>query len=102
MRPAFLIVIFALLFCNQPAGAGPPYHGRVLRVKPGEVVVTIGTEEFEFVVTSRTHIELEGKPTRLESIRKGSPAVVEADRFGDVRIARRIVARKPHSRVQSP
>ena len=95
MRPRLLIVALGLLICNQPVWAGPNYHGRVLRVKPGELAVTVGTEEFEFVVTARTRIEVEGKPARLEALRKGFVAVVEAERLGDVHIARRIVARKP-------
>jgi hypothetical protein len=91
--PRVFILILVLAPCNELAWAGPNYHGRVLRVKPGELVVTIGTEEFEFVVTSRTRIEMEGKPARLEAVRKGSVAAVEAERLGDVRIARRILVR---------
>jgi hypothetical protein len=76
------------------ASGGPKYQGRVSKAKAGELVVIVGTEEFTFVVPRSARIRVDGRSGSLEAIRQGATAVVEAERFGDVRIARRIDARR--------
>jgi len=100
-RAGTLLMTAAL--CGASAQAGPNYHGRVSRVGPTELVITIGTEEFTFVVSSKARIEVNGSSAPLESIRKGAGAVVVAERYGDVRVARHVVAlQKPQLAPPGP
>src|SRR5687767_4931409 len=77
LSPLMLCLLVAATWAFAPSLM---FDGKVVSVAKDKLVLSAGTEQPEFVLTSATKITLDGKPATIAELMAGQTAKVTAER----------------------